>query len=57
MIYLTWNESDRANELWKSVLSVSSQGSKKGRGKRRGATKSKDLNLGQQLGDGNLMIE
>lgn len=45
-------KTDRSNELWKSVLSVSSQGSKKGRGKRRGGGKAKDLNLGQTIGDG-----
>ncbi|CAF0715314.1 unnamed protein product [Brachionus calyciflorus] len=47
----------RADDLWKSVLSVSSQGSKKGRGKRRGGSKAKDLNLGQNIGDGKLKIE
>jgi hypothetical protein len=48
---------ERAQELWKSVLSVSSQGSKKGRGKRRGGGKVKDLNQGQRLGDGKLQIK
>lgn len=42
----------QSTDLWKSVLSVSTQGSKKGRGKRRGGSKSKDLNLGQNIGDG-----
>ena len=32
------------------MLSVSSQGSKKGRG--RGMNRAKDLNLGQKIGDG-----
>ena len=41
--------------MWKSVLLVSTQGSKKGRGKRK--TKFKDLNLGQTLGDGKLKME
>ncbi len=39
------------------MTSVSSQGSKKGRGKRRGAAKNKDLNLGQTIGDGKLQVE
>jgi hypothetical protein len=47
---------DRSNELWKSVLLVSNQGSKKGRSKRRGAAKAKDLNAGQNLGDGKLQV-
>ena len=47
---------DQSTDLWKSVLSVSTQGSKKGRGKRRGGGKSKDLNLGQNIGDGKLQI-
>lgn len=46
----------RANDLWKSVTSVSSAGSKKGRGKRRGAARGKDLNLGQTIGDGKLQV-
>lgn len=45
----------RATELWKSVLSVSNQGSKKGRGKRRGRTK--DLNMGQVMGDGKMLLK
>ncbi len=48
---------DQSTDLWKSVLSVSTQGSKKGRGKRRGGGKSKDLNLGQNIGDGKLQVE
>jgi hypothetical protein len=36
------------------VLSVSNQGSKKGRGKRRGGGSSKDLNIGQNIGDGKI---
>lgn len=46
---------DRASDLWKSVLSVSNQGSKKGRGKRMG--RAKDLNMGQTLGDGKLQVK
>lgn len=38
------------------MTSVSSQGSKKGRGKRRGAAKNKDLNIGQTIGDGKLQV-
>jgi hypothetical protein len=30
---------------------------KKGRGKRRGAAKNKDLNLGQTIGDGKMQVE
>lgn len=44
----------QSNDLWKSVLSVSSQGSKKGRGK--GKNVGKDLNIGQQIGDGKLQV-
>ena len=36
---------------------VSTQGSKKGRGKRRGAGKAKDLNVGQYFGDGKLQVK
>lgn len=43
-----------SNDLWKSVLSVSSQGSKKGRGKGKNA--GKDLNIGQKIGDGKLQV-
>ena len=39
------------------MLSVSSQGSKKGRGNRRGGSKTKDLNLGQTLGDGECLTD
>lgn len=46
---------DKAYDLWKSVLMVSNQGSKKGRGKR--GNRRKDLNMGQNLGDGKLQIE
>ncbi len=35
---------------------MSNQGSKKGRSKRRGAAKAKDLNAGQNLGDGKLQV-
>ena len=35
---------------------MSSQGLKKGRGKRRGASKGKDLNFGQKIGDGKLQV-
>lgn len=52
----TANMNYRSNELWKSVLSVSNQGSKKGRAKRRGAGRVKDLNLGQNLGDGKMQV-
>ncbi len=38
------------------MTSVSSQGSKKGRGKRRGAAKGKNLNLGQNIGDGKMQV-
>ncbi len=44
---------DTSGTLWKAVLSVSNQGAKKGRGKRRGAGSIKDLNRGQELGSGN----
>jgi len=37
------------------VLSVSSQGSKKGRGK--GKNQAKDLNIGQNIGDGTLLLK
>lgn len=42
-----------SNDLWKSVLLVSTQGSKKGRGKGK---RFKDLNTGQVLGDGKLQV-
>jgi small subunit ribosomal protein S5 len=51
-----FEKKDRANDLWKSVTSVSSAGAKKGRNKRRGGSKNKDLNLGQELGDGKLQV-
>lgn len=35
------------------MLSVSTQGAKKGRGKRRGAGSLKNLNVGQEIGEGN----
>ena len=41
-----------AQELWKTITSVSNAGAKRGRAKRRGATKFKDLNYGQRLGQG-----
>lgn len=37
------------------MLSVSNQGSKKGRGKGKG--RAKDLNLGQKFGDGKLQVK
>lgn len=43
--------------MWKSVSSVSNQGAKKGRAKRRGASSIKDLNMGQGLGEGKLKVE
>ena len=42
-----------AQELWKTITSVSNAGAKRGRAKRRGATKFKDLNYGQRIGQGN----
>ena len=42
-----------AQDLWKTITSVSNAGAKRGRAKRRGATKFKDLNLGQRFGYGN----
>jgi small subunit ribosomal protein S5 len=42
-----------AQDLWKTITSVSNAGAKRGRAKRRGATKFKDLNLGQRIGQGN----
>ena len=39
------------------MLLVSTQGSKKGRGKRRGAGQAKDLNVGQNFGDGKLQVQ
>jgi hypothetical protein len=41
-----------AQDLWKTITSVSNAGAKRGRAKRRGATKFKDLNFGQRLGQG-----
>lgn len=43
-----------ANNLWKSVTSVSNAGRRRGRG--RGAPRSKDLNRGQKLGWGKIPI-
>ncbi len=42
-----------AQDLWKTITSVSNAGAKRGRAKRRGATKFKDLNYGQRIGQGN----
>ncbi|CAH1791852.1 unnamed protein product [Owenia fusiformis] len=39
-------------ELWEGVTSVSSAGKKKGRGKRVGRMRQRDLNRGQVLGEG-----
>ncbi len=44
-----------AQDLWKTITSVSNAGAKRGRAKRRGATKFKDLNMGQRIGQGNLI--
>jgi hypothetical protein len=41
-----------AQDLWKTITSVSNAGAKRGRAKRRGATKFKDLNMGQRIGQG-----
>ncbi|CAF1118672.1 unnamed protein product [Rotaria sordida] len=41
-----------AQDLWKTITSVSNAGAKRGRAKRRGATKFKDLNIGQRIGQG-----
>nr|WAM65126.1 ribosomal protein RIB [Endoclita signifer] len=43
-----------ANQLWKSVLSVSNAGAKKGRGRGRGKRKVRDLNRGQVIGVGKI---
>ena len=43
-----------AQDLWKTITSVSNAGAKRGRAKRRGATKFKDLNLGQRIGQGKM---
>lgn len=45
-----------AQDLWKTITSVSNAGAKRGRAKRRGATKFKDLNLGQRIGQGKLDV-
>jgi len=46
-----------AQDLWKTITSVSNAGAKRGRAKRRGATKFKDLNLGQRIGQGRSNIQ
>ncbi|CAF0914416.1 unnamed protein product [Adineta ricciae] len=46
-----------AQDLWKTITSVSNAGAKRGRAKRRGATKFKDLNLGQRIGQGKSNIQ
>ncbi len=45
-----------AQDLWKTITSVSNAGAKRGRAKRRGATKFKDLNMGQRIGQGNFIL-
>jgi len=50
------NVAFQSNDLWKSVLSVSSQGGKKGRGKGKGSGMAKDLNVGQSIGEGKLKV-
>ncbi len=50
LIFRFWK--DTSSSLWKAVMSVSNQGAKKGRGKRRGASRTKDLNRGQEIGTG-----
>lgn len=39
-------------ELWESVTSVSNAGKKRGRGKLAGKGKTKNLNMGQRIGEG-----
>ncbi|CAF1175336.1 unnamed protein product [Adineta steineri] len=46
-----------AQDLWKTITSVSNAGAKRGRAKRRGATKFKDLNFGQRIGQGKSNIQ
>ncbi|KAI3389670.1 hypothetical protein SNEBB_001383 [Seison nebaliae] len=46
-----------AKELWESVSAVSAAGRKKGRGKARGKSGVKNLNLGQKIGVGREDIE
>ena len=46
-----------AQDLWKTITSVSNAGAKRGRAKRRGATKFKDLNMGQRIGQGKSNIQ
>lgn len=43
--------------MWKTITSVSNAGAKRGRAKRRGATKFKDLNLGQRIGQGTFIVD
>lgn len=43
--------------MWKTITSVSNAGAKRGRAKRRGATKFKDLNLGQKIGYGKTNVQ
>lgn len=43
-----------ADQLWKGVTSVSSQGARRGRGRGAAARKAKDLNKGQILGIGSV---
>lgn len=46
-----------AQDLWKTITSVSNAGAKRGRAKRRGATKFKDLNMGQRIGQGRSNVQ
>lgn len=46
-----------AQDLWKTITSVSNAGAKRGRAKRRGATKFKDLNFGQRIGQGKSNVQ
>ncbi|KAI0989776.1 hypothetical protein GJ496_007187 [Pomphorhynchus laevis] len=47
--------SKTAHEIWKTTVSVSNPGAKKGRG-RRGSIRSKNLNIGQDIGVGKFKV-
>lgn len=49
-------EAVTADELWRGVLAESGAGSRKGRGKRTKRKMKKDLNRGQNIGEGKLYI-
>lgn len=47
---------DTAEHIWKSVISVSNAGKKRGRGKGVGKRRAKNLNRGQVIGVGKYLI-